>query len=60
MQEQQPGKVKRFFKETARVLRITKRPDATEYKSLLKVTSIGVAIIGTIGFVIFIIRQLLF
>ncbi len=54
------GKVKRFFKETARVLRITKRPDWQEYKTLLKVTGIGIGIIGGLGFAIFLIKQLLF
>lgn len=54
------GKIKRFFKETIRVLRITKKPSTEEYKSLVKVTGIGIAIIGAIGFVIFLIKQLLF
>lgn len=59
-QVQQQGKLKRFIKETGRVLRITKKPDWTEYKSLLKVTGLGIAIIGLMGFVIFLIKQLLF
>lgn len=53
-------KVKRFIKETLRVLRITKKPNRTEFQSLVKVTGIGIAILGVIGFVIFLIRQLLF
>ncbi len=63
-QEFQPevpqGKVKRFMKETVRVLRITKKPDWEEYKTLLKVTGIGIAVIGALGFVIFLLKQLLF
>ncbi len=63
-QEFQPdvpqGKVKRFIKETMRVLRITKKPDWEEYKTLLKVTGIGIAVIGMLGFVIFLLNQLLF
>lgn len=59
-QVQRQGKLKRFIKETGRVLRITKKPDWTEYKSLVKVTGIGIAVIGLIGFVIFLIVQLLF
>lgn len=54
------AKVKKFIKETVRVLRITKKPDKSEYSSLVKVTGIGIAIIGLIGFVIFITKQLLF
>ena len=59
-QFEQPNKVKRFIKETIRVLRITKKPDREEYKTLLKVTSLGTAIIGALGFIIFLLKQLLF
>ena len=55
----QPGKVKRFIKETTRVLRITKKPDQNEFLSLVKVTGLGIAIIGVLGFVIFMFKQLL-
>lgn len=54
------GKIKRFIKETMRVLRITKKPGWDEYKTLLKVTGIGIAVIGMLGFVIFLLKQLLF
>lgn len=57
---QQSGKVKRFIKETIRVLRITRKPSMEEYKTLLKVTGLGILIIGAIGFVITLIKQLLF
>lgn len=68
MEEQQPtteevrppGKVKRFIKETIRVLRVTKKPNREEFITTLKVTSIGAAIIGAIGFVLFLLKQLLF
>ncbi len=59
-QASQPSKVKRFMKEALRVLRITKKPNATEFKSLVKITGIGIAAIGLLGFIIFITRQLLF
>jgi len=58
--EQKPNKVKRFLKETARILRITKRPNRQEYTSMLKITGLGIAIIGLMGFLIFIGKQLLF
>ncbi len=58
--EEQPSKLKRFIKETLRVIRITKKPDKEEYKNLLKVTGLGIAIIGALGFIIFLIKQLLF
>ena len=56
-QPEQPKKRKRFLKETMRVMRITKKPDRPEYLSLVKVTGLGIAIIGAIGFILFLIRQ---
>lgn len=43
-----------------RVLRITKKPNKEEYKSIVKITALGIAVIGLIGFVIFLGKQLLF
>jgi protein transport protein SEC61 subunit gamma-like protein len=59
-QESKTQKVKRFLKETNRVLRITKKPNKEEFKTAVKVTGLGAAVIGVIGFVIFLIKQLLF
>lgn len=56
---EQPGKVKRFVREGLRVLHITKKPTMEEFKNTLKVTGIGTAIIGAIGFVIFLLKMLL-
>ncbi|MEK6863578.1 MAG: protein translocase SEC61 complex subunit gamma [Nanoarchaeota archaeon] len=53
-------KLKRFIKETLRVLRITKKPNKEEYKSIVKITALGIAVIGLIGFIIFLGKQLLF
>jgi protein transport protein SEC61 subunit gamma and related proteins len=53
----QPGKFKRFIKESVRVLRLTKKPNKTEYLTIVKVTGLGIAIIGAIGFIIFLLRQ---
>lgn len=58
--EEKPSRVKRFIKETLRVLRITKKPGRVEFQGLVKITGIGIAIIGVIGFVVFLIKQLLF
>lgn len=60
IEAQQPGKVKRFLKEIVRVIRITKKPSKEEYKSIVKVSAIGAAIIGALGFIIFLIAQLFF
>ena len=58
-EETKKNKVKRFIKETIRVLRITKKPNAEEFKSIFKVTGLGIAIIGAMGFIVFLLKQLL-
>jgi len=60
VQDTKTQKVKRFIKEAMRVLRITKKPSKEEYKSIVKVTSLGIAVIGAMGFIIFLGKQLLF
>ncbi|HLD00214.1 MAG TPA: protein translocase SEC61 complex subunit gamma [Candidatus Nanoarchaeia archaeon] len=52
-------KVKRFIKETVRVLRITKKPNRAEFFTLCKVTGLGISIIGVIGFVILLLKELI-
>lgn len=56
---QQPNRAKRFFKECMRVIHITRKPSREEYKNTLKITALGTAIIGALGFLIFILKQLL-
>ncbi|MCB9361945.1 protein translocase SEC61 complex subunit gamma [Candidatus Woesearchaeota archaeon] len=53
-------KIQHFFKEYYRVLRLTKKPTKNEYKSIVKVSGIGILVIGMIGFIISITKQLLF
>jgi len=48
--EQYLLKVKTFIKECVRVLKITKKPGKEEFKTIVKVTSLGIVIIGTLGF----------
>jgi protein transport protein SEC61 subunit gamma and related proteins len=45
-------KLKIKFNEYVRVIRVTKKPDANEFKTIVKVTGIGILIIGLIGFLI--------
>lgn len=47
--------VKRKIQDYVRVLRITKKPDRTEYWSATKITGIGLIVIGTVGLIIFLI-----
>ncbi len=52
-------KLKDFFRECSRVLRVTKKPDKEEFKVIVKVSALGIILIGAIGFIITIIKQLL-
>ncbi|MBI5797697.1 protein translocase SEC61 complex subunit gamma [Candidatus Woesearchaeota archaeon] len=45
-------KFKSFMKECHRVLRITKKPSTAEYKSIVKITGLGILLIGLLGFII--------
>ena len=53
------SKFKRFVNECARVLKITKKPDSFEFKTIVKVTGLGILIIGLMGFIIQIFVQLI-
>ncbi len=52
-------KLKKFINESIRVFKITKKPSAEEFKTTIKVTSIGTLIIGFLGAIIHIISQLI-
>lgn len=49
-----------FLKQCERVLRVAKKPDRDEYKTVAKVTGVGILIIGVIGFIIALLSQVLF
>ncbi|MBE6485293.1 MAG: protein translocase SEC61 complex subunit gamma [Methanosphaera stadtmanae] len=49
-----------FLKQCERVLRVAKKPDTEEYKTVAKVTGVGILIIGVIGFIIALLSQVLF
>ena len=48
-----------FIKDSKRVLKVSRKPDAKEYMELAKVVSIGVLIIGVIGFIIVLLGSLI-
>ena len=48
-----------FWKQCKRVLKVAKKPDREEFFDFSKVTAIGIAIIGVIGFIIVLFGQLL-
>jgi len=53
-------KLKRFATECRRVLKITKKPSGEEFKTIVKVSGAGMLLMGFIGFVIVLIKQLIF
>ncbi len=53
-------KLKRFVIECRRVLTVTKKPTGYEYKTIVKVSGLGIMLIGLIGFILQMMRDLLF
>ena len=53
-----PQRLKSFAIECRRVFFITKKPSMQDYKVIVKVSAIGMLIIGFVGFIITIIYQL--
>lgn len=53
-------KFKSFVIECRRVLRVTRKPTKEEYKTVVKASALGMAAIGALGFLIHLLRQLLF
>ena len=45
-------KLKSFLTQCKRVFRITKKPSMEEFKVIVKISGLGIAIIGIIGFLI--------
>lgn len=50
---------KNFVRESIRVYKVTKKPSWQEFMTTVKVSAIGIAIIGLIGFIINILWALL-
>ncbi|MFH1916256.1 MAG: protein translocase SEC61 complex subunit gamma [Nanoarchaeota archaeon] len=51
------GKLKTFVGECMRVLQVTKKPDKIEFTTIVKISALGIAVIGLIGFIILMIAQ---
>lgn len=47
-----------FLKQCKRVLRVARKPDREEYLQFSKVTAIGIAIIGVVGFIFVLVATL--
>ncbi|HLC99054.1 MAG TPA: protein translocase SEC61 complex subunit gamma [Candidatus Nanoarchaeia archaeon] len=53
------SKLKLFAAECSRVLKVTKKPTSFEFKTIVKVSALGIAMIGLVGFVLFMLKELL-
>lgn len=51
------SRIKEFIAQSRRVLSVTKKPDAEEYKQITKVSLIGIAILGVVGYTLFILSE---
>lgn len=51
---------KSFILECRRVLTITKKPNKEEFLTIVKISGIGILVIGAIGFILHLVKQLLF
>ena len=54
------SKLKSFGKECIRVIRVTKKPTMKEYKVIVIISGLGILVIGFIGFLITILKQMFF
>ena len=54
------AKLKSFAGECRRVLRVTKKPTRPELMNVVKVSGIGIALIGIIGFALSLINKMIF
>ncbi|MBN1385635.1 protein translocase SEC61 complex subunit gamma [Candidatus Woesearchaeota archaeon] len=53
-------KTKTYLAECWRVLKVTKKPTMLEFKTIVKVSGLGIIIIGLLGFIITMIKSTLF
>lgn len=53
------GKLKAFMAQSRRVLLVSSKPDKHEYRQSAKITGLGMAVIGVLGFLIFLAAQIL-
>ena len=49
-----------FINESIRVLKVTRKPSKLEFQTIVKASGLGMVIIGLMGFVITMLKQLLF
>lgn len=55
-----PVRASAYVKECGRVLKVTKKPTMTEFQTIVKVSAAGMLLIGAVGFLIQMVKVLLF
>ena len=53
-------RLKAFINESARVLKVTRTPSKLEFQTIVKVSGLGMLIVGLVGFIITMLKQLLY
>jgi len=53
-------KFKGFVNECVRVLKVTRKPDSLEFRTIVKVSGLGIIIIGLLGFIFTMAKQIIF
>ena len=53
-------RLKSFSNECVRVLKVTRKPDSLEFKTIVKVSGLGMIIIGLLGFLFTMAKQIFF
>jgi len=49
-----------FINESIRVLKVTRKPSKLEFQTIVKASGLGMVIIGLMGFIITMLKQLIF
>jgi protein transport protein SEC61 subunit gamma-like protein len=52
VQEGWKGKISGFLAAARRIFTVSKKPDSEEYKLMVKVTGLGIILLGVIGFIV--------
>ena len=53
------GRIREFIGESKRVLKVTKKPTRDEFRTIVKVSGIGILLIGLLGFLVQIAKTIL-
>jgi len=53
-------KLRAFYIESKRVMKVTRKPGKEEFRTIVKISGLGMVVIGLIGFVIHIIKEVFF